>query len=141
MPNAWLLMAYTRPQLRERLKARILAGSKGGRPGQWSARKAQLLALAYRNAGGGYSGPRSSGQHSLRRWTRERWRTSDGRPAIQGSTTLRYLPDAAWRRLSPAQRAATNRKKREASRRGRQFVANTRAAARAGRAARCRRAP
>ena len=45
---------YTKPKLRERIKNRIMAGSKGGRPGQWSARKAQMLARAYKKAGGGY---------------------------------------------------------------------------------------
>lgn len=133
-------MAYDQPQLRLRLRQRIMAGSKGGRAGQWSARKAQLLTQAYERAGGGYTGPRTATQRSLRRWTGERWRTSDGRPAIQGSSTRRYLPDAAWRRLSPGQRAATNRKKLEGSRRGRQFVANTSAAAQAGRRVRSRRA-
>jgi len=133
-------MAYDQPQLRLRLRQRIMAGSKGGRAGQWSARKAQLLSQAYERAGGGYSGPRTAAQRSLRRWTGERWRTSDGRPAIQGSSTRRYLPDAAWRRLSPGQRAATNRRKLEGSRRGRQFIANTRAAAQAGRRVRTRRA-
>jgi len=49
-------MAYTKASLRERLKNQIMAGSKGGKPGQWSARKAQLLAQAYKKAGGGYSG-------------------------------------------------------------------------------------
>jgi len=39
-------MAYTNPELRNRIKNRIMAGSKGGKPGQWSARKAQLVALA-----------------------------------------------------------------------------------------------
>ena len=38
-------MSYTKPQLRERIKNRIMAGSKEGKPGQWSARKAQLLAI------------------------------------------------------------------------------------------------
>jgi hypothetical protein len=37
--------SYTKPELRERIKSRILAGSDGGKPGQWSARKAQLLAV------------------------------------------------------------------------------------------------
>jgi len=46
-------MAYTKPKLREKLKAKIMAGSKGGKPGQWSARKAQLLAQEYKSAGGG----------------------------------------------------------------------------------------
>tara|TARA_Y100000401_G_scaffold47994_1_gene37168 strand:+ start:4857 stop:5042 length:186 start_codon:yes stop_codon:yes gene_type:complete len=45
---------YTKPTLRRRLFYRIKAGSKGGRAGQWSARKAQMLARAYKKAGGGY---------------------------------------------------------------------------------------
>ena len=45
---------YTKPGVRERLKNRIKAGSKGGKPGQWSARKAQMLAKAYKEKGGGY---------------------------------------------------------------------------------------
>ena len=47
-------MSYTKPELRERLKNQIKAGFKGGKPGQWSARKAQLLASEYKKAGGGY---------------------------------------------------------------------------------------
>ena len=45
---------YTKPTMRKRLFNRIKAGSKGGAPGQWSARKAQMLAVAYKKAGGGY---------------------------------------------------------------------------------------
>ena len=45
---------YTKPSMRKRLFYRIKAGSKGGRAGQWSARKAQMLARAYKKAGGGY---------------------------------------------------------------------------------------
>ena len=45
---------YTKPTLRKRIFNRIKAGNKGGRPGQWSARKAQMLARAYKRAGGGY---------------------------------------------------------------------------------------
>ena len=45
---------YTKPSLRKRLFSRIKASSKGGKPGQWSARKAQMLAKAYKSAGGGY---------------------------------------------------------------------------------------
>ena len=44
---------YTKPTMRKRLFQRIKAGSKGGAPGQWSARKAQMLAVAYKKAGGG----------------------------------------------------------------------------------------
>ena len=45
---------YTKPELRKRLFNKIKAGSKGGDPGEWSARKAQLLAVEYKKAGGGY---------------------------------------------------------------------------------------
>ena len=45
---------YTKPTMRKQLFNRIKAGSKGGSPGQWSARTAQLLAVAYKKAGGGY---------------------------------------------------------------------------------------
>ena len=44
---------YTKPAMRKRQFNRIKAGSKGGGPGQWSARKAQMLASAYKKAGGG----------------------------------------------------------------------------------------
>ena len=45
---------YTKPGMRKQQFNRIKAGSKGGGPGQWSARKAQMLAKAYKSAGGGY---------------------------------------------------------------------------------------
>ena len=46
---------YTQPTKRKRIVASVKAGSKGGRPGQWSARKAQLVASRYKKAGGGYT--------------------------------------------------------------------------------------
>ena len=45
---------YTKPTMRKRLFSRIKSGTKGGKSGQWSARKAQMLAKAYKKAGGGY---------------------------------------------------------------------------------------
>lgn len=45
---------YTKPAMRKSLFERIKAGGKGGKPGQWSARKAQMLALQYKEKGGGY---------------------------------------------------------------------------------------
>jgi hypothetical protein len=45
---------YTKPSLRKRIFQRILAGSKGGRAGKWSARKAQMVAKEYKASGGGY---------------------------------------------------------------------------------------
>lgn len=129
-------MAYTKPELRERIKKRVMAGSKGGKPGQWSARKAQLVAQEYKKAGGGYSGSKTSKQKSLSKWTKEKWRTSDNKPADRPGGTTRYLPDKAWKKLSASEKAATNRKKQEGSRKGKQFVSNTPAAKSAGRQAR-----
>ena len=68
---------YTKPELRERIKDRIMAGSKGGKPGQWSARKAQLVAQEYEKAGGGYQGGKDSKQKSLEKWGKEKWQTKD----------------------------------------------------------------
>ena len=45
---------YTKPGLRKSIFERIKAGGKGGAPGQWSARKAQMMAIQYKKAGGGY---------------------------------------------------------------------------------------
>tara|TARA_R110002049_G_C8908733_1_gene542262 strand:+ start:74 stop:268 length:195 start_codon:yes stop_codon:yes gene_type:complete len=45
---------YTKPTMRKTLFKKIKAGSKGGKPGQWSARKAQMLAKQYKDKGGGY---------------------------------------------------------------------------------------
>ena len=124
---------YTQPALRERLKKKIQAGTKGGRAGQWSARKSQLLAHAYEAAGGGYKSPkRTAGQKNLKKWTEEKWQTADGEPAARGKKeTARYLPKKAWEKLSPAEKKATDAKKRAGSRTGEQFVANTAAAKRA----------
>ena len=47
---------YTKPSMRKNLFKKIKAGSKGGKPGQWSARKAQMLAKEYKAKGGGYRG-------------------------------------------------------------------------------------
>jgi hypothetical protein len=117
-------MGYTKPGLRDRIKARIMASSKGGRPGQWSARKAQLVAQEYRAEGGGYKGGKTESQKSLRKWTREKWGTRSGKPSTQGSeaTGERYLPESANKSLSPQEYGATTRAKREGTRRGEQFV-------------------
>ena len=133
-------MNYTKPELRERLKREIMAGTRGGNAGQWSARKAQLLAMEYRKRGGGYRGKLGKTQRSLKRWTREKWTTSDGKPANRPGGMRRYLPARAWSRLTPAERAATNRKKIIGSSAGRQFVANTTKARTVGRNVRRRRA-
>ena len=106
------LNPYTKPDLRERLKRKVMAGDKGGNPGQWSARKAQLLAAEYKKAGGGYTGERSASQRSLSKWSKQDWRTKSGKPSLE--TGERYLPAKAIKSLSPAEYAATTRAKRSA---------------------------
>lgn len=110
--------------MRERIKNRIMAGSKGGKPGQWSARKAQLLAQQYKKAGGGYSGGKTKAQSSLSKWTKEDWGTKSGKPSTQGpkATGERYLPKKARQALSSKEYAATTRAKREGTKKGKQFV-------------------
>ncbi|MEU8372147.1 hypothetical protein AB0C22_03390 [Micromonospora sp. NPDC048894] len=125
---------YTEPELRERLKDEIRAGDRGGRPGQWSARKSQLLTREYQKRGGGYQGPRDERQQSLRRWGDQKWRTRQGTTrARHDGETDRYLPDRAWKQLSPQQQRATDARKRKSSTAGRQYVANTGPARRARR--------
>jgi hypothetical protein len=120
----------------KRIVASVKAGSKGGKPGQWSARKAQLATLRYKKSGGGYSGPKTKAQKSLTKWTNEKWRTSDNKAAIRKGGTTRYLPDAVWKSLSSSEKAATNRAKMQGSKQGKQFIPNTSAAKAAGRKAR-----
>lgn len=107
------------PKLWERIVARIKAGSKGGRPGQWSARKAQLAVLEYKKAGGKYSGEKDS-DNSLSKWTKEEWGTKSGKPSLK--TGERYLPKAAREALSPSEYASTTKAKRIGKAMGKQFV-------------------
>lgn len=58
-------------------------------------------------------------QQSLKNWSAQKWRTSDGKPS---KGKKRYLPDAAWKALSPAEKAATNRAKAKGNAAGKQFV-------------------
>ena len=58
-------------------------------------------------------------QESLKKWTEQKWRTSDNSPS---KGKKRYLPDAAWSALSPAEKAATNRAKAKGNKAGKQFV-------------------
>lgn len=127
---------YTDPELRERIKEDIKASEKGGKPGQWSARKSQLLVNEYEKAGGGYKGEKDEDQKHLEQWTEEEWQTREGEAkAREGGETKRYLPKEAWERLSLEEREATEEKKREGSKKGEQYVENTDAAKEARREA------
>lgn len=108
------------PELWQAVVAEVKAGDAGGRPGQWSARKAQLAVALYQKAGGGYLGPKTS-DNSLARWTAQRWRTGSGEPSLK--TGERYLPAAALELLTADELAETDRAKRRGTRQGRQYVA------------------
>jgi nitrate reductase cytochrome c-type subunit len=58
-------------------------------------------------------------QQSLKSWTNQKWKTSDGKPS---KGKKRYLPEAAWNALTPAEKAATNRAKSKGNKTGKQFV-------------------
>jgi hypothetical protein len=105
MPSATL---RTNPALWKKLVAKVKKGAKGGKPGQWSARKAQLAVLLYKQSGQGYKS-RKQKDNKLAKWTRQQWTTSTGQ-ASRGK--LRYLPKKAWAKLSKSQISATNRAKR-----------------------------
>jgi hypothetical protein len=109
---------YTKPKLRQRIKNRIMRSNKGGRPGQWSARKSQMLALAYKKAGGGYRGRKSKAAKSLTKWSKQKWRTKSGKKSRK--TGERYLPSKLIKKMSSSQYAYETRKKRKASKAGKQ---------------------
>lgn len=58
-------------------------------------------------------------QQSLKKWTAQKWKTSDGKPS---KGKKRYLPEAAWAALSPSEKAATNKAKAAGNKKGKQFV-------------------
>ena len=108
----------TNPSKWKRIVAAVKAGTKGGRAGQWSGRKAQIATARYKKSGGGYKGAKKA-SNSLSKWSKQKWRTSDG---SKSEGKKRYLPDAAWRALSPAEKRATNRAKAAGNKKGKQFV-------------------
>ena len=116
-------MAYTKPSLRKRIVSQVKAGGKGGKPGQWSARKAQIANEKYKEAGGGFKGGKTKAQKSLSKWTKEDWGTKSGKPSTQGkkATGERYLPKKAREALSSKEYSATSKKKREDTKKGKQF--------------------
>lgn len=111
------------PEKWKRIVSQVKASDKGGSPGQWSARKAQLATQKYKGSGGGYEGPKKA-DNSLSKWGKEDWGTKSGKPSTQGkdATGERYLPKKAIEKLTPAEYGATSRAKREGTKEGKQFV-------------------
>jgi hypothetical protein len=110
----------TDPDLWEKVKAEVTAGAKGGKKGQWSARKAQMAVAEYKKRGGGYEGGKDA-DNSLHQWTEEDWGTKSGKES--GKTGERYLPKKAREALSDEEYSRTTAKKRADTNKGKQFSA------------------
>jgi hypothetical protein len=115
---------YTDPELRRRLKDEILQSDKGGKAGQWSARKSQILVREYEAQGGDYRTlENDEAARSLEEWEEQDWQTEDGSDrAREGKVTKRYLPKAVWDKLSASEKKEAERSKEEASKKGLQHV-------------------
>jgi hypothetical protein len=120
----------TKPALWKRIVSSVKSGSKGGRRGQWSARKAQIATARYKKAGGGYKG-RKSTKNSLSKWTKQKWGyVTKGDAKKPRRKRGRYLPEKVRKKLTPSQKAYTNRKKRQATAKGKQRAKYTKKTAR-----------
>ena len=117
----------TDPALWDKVKTEVTKSNKGGKPGQWSARKAQLATQEYKHEGGGYKGKKSADNH-LSEWTHEEWGTKSGKKS--GDTGERYLPKTAREHLTADEYKRTTAKKRADTRKGKQFSAQPRDVAR-----------
>ncbi|KAL5522722.1 hypothetical protein ACEPAG_8740 [Sanghuangporus baumii] len=122
-------------ELRSQIKEDVQAGDKGSQPGQWSARKAQMMASEYKKQmherrEEPYTtdkSEQSEGQKHLNDWTKEEWQTSEGKGNAKQAdgTEQRYLPKKAWESMTEEEKEATNKAKLEGSARGEQYVSNT----------------
>ena len=108
----------TNPKLWEKIVNEVKKGSKGGKSGEWSARKAQLSVKLYKEQGGGYKGKKSP-SNSLVKWTKQDWTTKSGEPSLK--TGERYLPKKAIKSLSSKEYSATTTAKRKSLKEGEQF--------------------
>jgi hypothetical protein len=112
-------MTRTNEKLWEASKAQ--AKAKMG--GKHSARAMQLAGKIYKEKGGSYSGEKTESQKSLTKWTKEEWGTKSGKNSTEGpkATGERYLPKKAREALSQEEYARTSAKKREDTKKGKQF--------------------
>lgn len=107
----------TDPKLWDKVKKEVTKSSKGGKPGQWSARKAQMATSEYKKEGGDYEGKKTEDNH-LKQWTDEEWGTKSGKES--GKTGERYLPKKARETLSDSEYERSTAKKRADTAKGRQ---------------------
>ncbi|PPK84046.1 hypothetical protein CLV84_4196 [Neolewinella xylanilytica] len=115
---------YTKPELRRKIKKALMDSDKGGSPGQWSARKSQLLVQEYEKQEGGYKNDdKDEAARSLEQWTENQWETSQGSADAEGAEGMaRYLPHDAWALLTDDGRRQANRTKKKEDDRGEQFA-------------------
>ena len=109
------------PKLWESVKKKVTKGSKGGKPGQWSARKAQLAVAEYKKKGGRYAKNSAKPKNtSLGKWTRQDWGTKSGKNSVVGkkATGERYLPKKARNALTDKEYKRTSKKKRKDMKKG-----------------------
>ena len=106
----------TDPKLWDKVKSKVTRSGKGGEPGQWSARKAQLAVQEYKKRGGDYLGKKSA-DNSLKQWSDEDWDTKSGRDSRRAGE--RCLPrakaDADYGKASSAKRGDTKKGKHGSS--------------------------
>ncbi|KQT57118.1 hypothetical protein ASG52_03365 [Methylobacterium sp. Leaf456] len=107
----------TDPKLWDKVKKEVTKSSKGGKPGQWSARKAQMATSEYKKEGGGYEGKKAD-DNSLKQWTDEEWGTKSGKES--GKTGERYLPKKAREKLTDSEYKRSTEKKRADGAKGQQ---------------------
>lgn len=117
----------TNPSLWSRCKSE----AKARMGGKHSARAMQLALKLYKKRGGGFKGPKPTAKtNKMKKWTKQKWMyLSDfkkkDKNKVDENNIGRYLPEDKWKSLSPAQRSATDAKKRKAKE---QYVENTEAA-------------
>ena len=115
---------YTKPDLRRKIKDELMESDKGGKPGQWSARKSQLLVQEYEKQGGGYKkDEKDADAKSLEQWTENDWETSEGTAEAEGAEGMaRYLPHEAWALLTEEGRKKANKTKEKTDDEGEQYA-------------------
>lgn len=111
-------MSHKDVELWERIKKKVMDGSKGGKPGQWSAIKAMIASKEYKKEGGTYIGKRDTSK-GLLKWIREDWRTKSGKPSLV--TGERFLPAKAIEALTEKQYKETSAIKKRDLKKGKQF--------------------
>ena len=111
--NKSKIAVKSNPKLWESIKKKVIAGSKGGPSGKWSARKAQISVAEYKRRGGKYVGKKSR-KNSLTKWSREKWDYIN--PKSRKSKKGRYLPEVVRKSLTSREKRIENRRK--GSRRG-----------------------